>query len=212
MPENSLAAARAALALGAGIECDVRLSADGVPMVFHDADLARLCGAESAIASQTATELRRMRLLGTSEHVPSLAEWLALVPAEMPALIELKATDEIGTMDLCSAVGALLGAQRPRTAVMSFAPAVSRWFAEHASERRRGLVVDGRWPADFRASAVATANPHFLAVDKALLDQPWTAAMRNRMPVYSWTIRSPADLQQVANHADAPIWEGDGRP
>ncbi|MCW3797664.1 glycerophosphodiester phosphodiesterase family protein [Sphingomonas sp. BN140010] len=212
VPENSLASGRAALAIGAGIECDVRLSADGVPMVFHDADLMRLCGIEGDTAQLTAAALTQLTLLGTAEHVPTLAEWLAPVPVDTPALIEVKATSEERTAALCAAVAALLGTERPRTAVMSFAPAVSCWFAAHSPERRRGLVVDGRWPADFRESAVAMAEPQFVAIDKALLGDPWTAAMRERVPVYSWTIQSPEDLRRVANHADAPIWEGDGRP
>jgi len=212
VPENSLAAARAAVAAAAGIECDVRLSADGVPMVFHDAELARLCGVEGLVAERTGAQLRRLTLIGTEERVPTLAEWLALAPADTPALIEVKAADERGTAALCRAVQALLGAERPPTAVMSFAPAVSRWFAEHAPERRRALVVDGRWPPEFRDSALAAAEPHFIAVDKSLLGDPWTAAMRERMPVYSWTIRSRGELEQVAKCADAPIWEGDGRP
>jgi hypothetical protein len=42
--ENGMAAFAAAVAGQYGIECDVRLSRDGVPMVFHDAALARMTG------------------------------------------------------------------------------------------------------------------------------------------------------------------------
>ena len=38
VPENSLAAAAAAIGGGFAIECDVRLSRDGTVIVFHDAD------------------------------------------------------------------------------------------------------------------------------------------------------------------------------
>jgi len=212
VPENSLASARAAVAAGAGIECDVRLSADGVPIVFHDADLTRLCGVDGATADRTAAELQALPLLGTAEHIPTLAEWLAVVPAETPLLLELKATNRSATEALCAAVHRTLGPARPRAAAMSFAPAVPRWFADHAPARPRGLVVDGRWPPDFRESALAHSHATFLAVDRALLEDSWTATLRKRMPVYSWTIRSPDELSRVANRADAPIWEGDGRP
>src|SRR5438270_7866828 len=43
VPENSLAAFSAAIAFGAGIECDVRLSGSGSAVVFHDHDLRRMC-------------------------------------------------------------------------------------------------------------------------------------------------------------------------
>ena len=50
-PENTLAAARAAVAGGFAIECDVQLSADGEAMVFHDAALGRLTEAREAVAA-----------------------------------------------------------------------------------------------------------------------------------------------------------------
>ena len=43
-PENSLIAFAAALELGAGIECDLRLTADDRVVVFHDSDAKRICG------------------------------------------------------------------------------------------------------------------------------------------------------------------------
>ena len=45
-PENSLPAFRRAIEAGYGIELDVQLSKDGVPVVFHDASLERMCGVE----------------------------------------------------------------------------------------------------------------------------------------------------------------------
>jgi len=42
--ENSPAAVTAAVQAGYGIEIDVQISADGVPMVFHDYKLERLTG------------------------------------------------------------------------------------------------------------------------------------------------------------------------
>ncbi|MFN3444090.1 MAG: glycerophosphodiester phosphodiesterase family protein, partial [Rhizobium rosettiformans] len=42
--ENTLSAFSRAIEAGFAIECDIQLSADSVPMVFHDHDLQRLCG------------------------------------------------------------------------------------------------------------------------------------------------------------------------
>lgn len=58
-PENTMPAFEAAAAAGIpGIELDVRLSRDGVPVVVHDADLMRLAGVDAAIAQLTLAELR----------------------------------------------------------------------------------------------------------------------------------------------------------
>ena len=58
-PENTLAAFRRAIEDGAeGIEFDVRLSKDGVPVVFHDADLKRIGGKDGLVRNFTVEELQ----------------------------------------------------------------------------------------------------------------------------------------------------------
>lgn len=60
-PENTLAAFEKALADGAeGIEFDVRLAKDGVPVVFHDKDLLRIAGRENLIKHFSAAELNKI--------------------------------------------------------------------------------------------------------------------------------------------------------
>lgn len=210
VPENSLAAARGALALGAGIECDVRASADGVVHVFHDERLDRLTGDPRCLRHVRASEVAELRLHDTDESIRTLADLLALVDGQVPLLIEIKR--EIGLERLCRAVADALADYRGPVAVMSFSPAVPRWFARHAPHLLRGLVLDTRLRPWWRALFLRTARPQFLAVDCRAIGQRWVAVQRGRMPVYSWTVRSPADRAAVASCADAPIWEGDGRP
>ena len=58
-PENTLAAFQKAIDDGAdGIELDVRIVKDGVPVVFHDSTLARMVGRENTVSSFTAEELQ----------------------------------------------------------------------------------------------------------------------------------------------------------
>lgn len=60
-PENTFAAFRRAIEDKAdGIEFDVRLSKDGVPVIFHDANLRRLAKSKSRVADLTAEELSRI--------------------------------------------------------------------------------------------------------------------------------------------------------
>ncbi len=84
-PENTLAAFAAAIDLGVdGIETDVRLSADGVAILYHD----RLAPNGKAIATLTHRELSQI----VGYAVPSLAEALTLTPPQSSWLwnIELK--------------------------------------------------------------------------------------------------------------------------
>ncbi len=90
-PENTLRSLRRALEMGAdGVEIDVRLSADGALMVFHDAKLRRITGARGTLASQTAAQLRRLDA-GKGERIPTLPEVLDLLDGKHLLNIELKA-------------------------------------------------------------------------------------------------------------------------
>ncbi len=62
LPENSVAAARRSLEVGADmIELDIRFSRDGVPFVIHDPELARLCGIARRVVECSAAEIAGFR-------------------------------------------------------------------------------------------------------------------------------------------------------
>src|SRR5690349_19352057 len=88
IPENSAAAFHSAQTQGIGVELDVRLTSDGVPFVFHDATLERMCGRPEAVSSLPANALAQT-LLPNGYMIPSLAEALDIM-ADQPVLIELK--------------------------------------------------------------------------------------------------------------------------
>lgn len=57
-PENTLVALEAAVGAGARfVEVDVQLSADGVPVLFHDRTLRRMCGVRGAVSGYRASRL-----------------------------------------------------------------------------------------------------------------------------------------------------------
>ena len=88
--ENSLSAFRKAAELGFGIELDVRLSADGEVVVFHDDTLKRVTGREGRAEDLTAKELGELSLLGTDEGVPTFKSVLECVGGRVPLLVEIK--------------------------------------------------------------------------------------------------------------------------
>jgi glycerophosphoryl diester phosphodiesterase len=97
-PENSLAAFRAAMALPVEeVECDVHLSADGVPVVIHDATLERTTDLAGPVALRSAAELGAARMRGAPEEaVPTLAAIAALLrPTDKRLRVEIK-TDAAG--------------------------------------------------------------------------------------------------------------------
>ena len=93
VPENTLAAFEAAFARPGcdGAEFDVRVSADGVAVVLHDATLARVQGRPERADSLTAAQLREL-------GVPTLADVLSACGPEAFLDIELK--EDLGTTAL----------------------------------------------------------------------------------------------------------------
>lgn len=206
-----MAAFRAALDLGAGIECDVRLTGDGQVMIFHDHDLRRMCASGLAVEATRGEVLAGQRLFDSGEHIPWLKELLELAAGQVPLLIELKCRSG-NAARLAKAVAEELTDYAGPVGVMSFEPKAMKWFARRVPWRRRGLVISERASPIDRWSSLLNATPHFLAVDRAAIARPWVAKQRGKRWVYSWTVRSPADRETAEIHADALIWEGDGRP
>lgn len=79
-PENTVPAFERSLALGLDhLETDVRVTADGVCVAFHDRDLARVTGAAGRVADLTWAQVARLRVLG-SAPVPRLDTLLTAWP------------------------------------------------------------------------------------------------------------------------------------
>lgn len=91
--ENTIAAMEHAIAAGVDyVEVDVTLSADGIPVVFHDYTLQRLTGVDREVGDFTATELKRFTLVqnGQTAVMPTLQEVMDFCRGETRLLIELK--------------------------------------------------------------------------------------------------------------------------
>ena len=207
-PENSLIAFAAALEAGAGIECDLRLTADDRVVVFHDADGWRLCASPMKIGQSSLAQLARLSVGG--HPVPTLESLLALVGCRVPLLLEVKVEDDVWRW--IAALRPALGEYGGAFGVMSFDPRIPRLLKTNLPDVRRGLVIRGNLPAWRRRIAMWLADPDFVAVDRAALDRSWVARARRRVPVYSWTIRTAEQRRQAEVQADALIWESDGRP
>lgn len=210
--ENSRAAFAAAIARRHGIELDVQASRDGDAFVFHDYDLHRLTGESGAVRDRGSDELARIWLAGTEETIPTLPEILELIGGRVPLLIEVKSPNRrVGP--LCQSVRAALEGYPGVAAVMSFNPQIGRWFARHAPDVVRGLVVTEENRRGLRGRigrrlAFMRARPHFLAYDIRDLPSRFAAWARGRgLPILTWTVRTPRDGATAEVHASQIIYE-----
>jgi glycerophosphoryl diester phosphodiesterase len=214
-PENSLAAFAAARDRGYGVELDVQLSRDGVPVVNHDRTLTRLTGRDAMVRDLTAAQLAGLRLGASDERVPSLADALA-TSRDAPVMIELK-QDRLRVGQLEAAVARVLEAHRGPACVAGFNPRSLAWFRRAAPEVVRVLTaspLDGSDVPGFvrrrlaALSSLPTVAPAAVSYDLAGLPNPATDAWRARGgALVTWTVRTAADLARARALADNLIFE-----
>ena len=208
--ENTMTAFGRAVDRGFAIECDVHLSADGVPVVIHDGDLKRVTGREGFVWQRTAAELRALRVGGTSDHPPMLKEMLSFVDGRVPLLIELKGTpghDE----GLVRNVGALLKRYKGKAAIMSFDHWLIRDFDKHAPETPGGLTAWGDKDHELEAHFSMLAHGiAFVSYSAVHLPNRFVSFVRDRlaMPAITWTVRDRAGIEQTLAHGDQMTFEG----
>lgn len=142
VPENSLAAFRAAAEKGYGVELDVRLTRDGVAVVSHDDSLLRMTGRDISIARTDYALVAAAPLAGTEERVPRFSDALdILCRAGVPVIVEVKDAARDRRDALCSAVLSELDARDGAFCVESFDPFIVEWFRRHAPDLLRGQLT-----------------------------------------------------------------------
>ena len=126
VPENSLPAFEAAADAGYGVELDVSLSRDGVPVLVHDLRLTRIADDDRRVDELTAAQLAAVRLQGSDEGVPTLPEALRLL-TDVPVMVEIKQLRPVaGRIE--KVVAPILDDHPGPCCVASFNPSSLRWF------------------------------------------------------------------------------------
>lgn len=224
-PENSMKAFSAAVAEGFGIELDVKLSADGEVMVFHDDTLERLCDQQGRLGRTSYADLQKFRLQGTSERIPRLTDVLDLVDGRVPLLIELKSFDDEwgfpSDFALEDSVIALVRNYPGPLALQSFNPRTVAYLAQKAAAWPLGLIA-----CDYRRHAGDLAfipkwrrflysqcghawflQPDYLVYDFKDLPLWGLRLARRRFPLLVWGINSIESMENSRRVADNIIFE-----
>ncbi|MEX0406975.1 glycerophosphodiester phosphodiesterase [Aquibium sp. LZ166] len=208
--ENTLSAFAAAIDKGFAIECDVHLSADGVPVVFHDDKLERLAGTDGFVWQRTAAEMAALRIGGTADHAPSLSEMFEFVGGRVPLVIELKGIP--GHDDgLVAKVAELLRSYSGNAAIMSFDHWLVRRFPTEASGIPCGLTACGTKTHELEAHfSMLGHGIDFVSYGVFDLPNPFVTFVKEKLslPVITWTVRKPQEVTDTYRHADQMTFEG----
>ncbi len=220
VPENSLAAFTAAAEAGFAIELDVRMTADGELVVLHDENLERMTGDSRDVSSVTLGKLKRLRLLGGTESIPTLSEVFAVVGGRVPIFVEIKNRESPGALE--DAVAREVSAQTGRAAVLSFNPLSLGRIAKSAPDVPRGQLTGTfqgeslSFPKKLVLSGMLMnwkSRPDFVVDELEAL--PSFAAWlqrRQRRPIVVWTATTHEEYERAEALGDNVIFELDARP
>lgn len=202
-PENTLEAVRLAALLGAdAAEIDVRPSADGVPIVLHDASLDRTTNGTGPARERTYDEIRRLsagypKRFGDRYHdayVPTFAEVLALArELRLRLAIEIK-TEQPEPELVREVVEQVASADMvERVWIWSFLWQNLAAVRRHSKEIPRGALSLGFPRAELRAQSelLVPFAAHLLLVDLGF-------ALRDGKPVFTWTVNQPWTARRLA--------------
>jgi len=193
-PENSLGAFAAAVDQGLPwVECDVWASADGIPMVIHDATLRRTTFARGRVDRRCFRDLQDLRLRGPglAQTLPSLIQTVSMLARKKKAcglLVEIKPPNHA---QLVHAVCGILERFPGRWMIQSFDPR-NLAHARKLGDIPVALLVDDlrvlrrAWNAGWRRIHVPQKVLH-AAVDHR----------RRGDTLGVWTVNSPADLRRA---------------
>jgi glycerophosphoryl diester phosphodiesterase len=191
-PENTLPAFARAIERGAdGIELDVHVTTDGVPVVHHDPEV-RIGGDHAptrALAQMSWEEAARIEL-APGIAIPSLQQVFATVGDHATVYVELKGKNsEEATLELIARSSA-------RCAVHSFDHGAISHAARLAPGVRRGILFDA-YPDDIdaamREAAALDVWPEWKLIDAPLVERVHARGGR----VIAWTVNTTAAAEQL---------------
>lgn len=223
--ENSHSAFEAAIAGSFAIECDVQLSSDGVPYIFHDDDLERLTGAKGPSNAVTMAEVGVLPLLGSAkgEHPQRFTEFLAQVAGRTLLQIELKQQPTAAaTTTLATRVTEALATYAGPNVIESFDPKLILATRRAGYRGALGIITYRYDDPDEKSRLTASqrfalrhllhwpmTRSDFISCHDQALNLPAVKLFRAfGIPVTAWTIRSPEAARAVKGRADQVVFEG----
>jgi len=219
-PENSMAAFRAALEGGYGIELDIHLLKDGNLAVIHDSALKRTTGADGRVEDLTTEQLKDYHLEGTEETIPTFRELLDLYAGKAPLIVELKPVDG-NHAALCDAACTMLESYEGVYCMESFDPRCITWL-----KKNRPQIIRGQLSENFLKSDPKLPLPLRFVLTHFLLNffnQPdflaYKFSDRKNLSVFlcrkvncvqgvTWTLKTKENYDTAVKEGWIPIFEG----
>jgi glycerophosphoryl diester phosphodiesterase len=195
-PENTLPAFELAIEQRADVlECDVRMSADGVLLILHDATVDRTTSGSGELRALTAAEARSLDA-GDGERIPELAEVLALAAGRVRVNVDIKEADVVDlAVDAVRAAGA-----EGQATYISFLPEAWQRLDElapespviHLVDSAAGLASLALGDRGSQGVAMGVGVP-FDIVNEGMVDR----MHRHGYGVFAWTVDDEDEMRRL---------------
>jgi len=213
-----MAAFRLAVEHQYGIELDVQLSKDNIPVVFHDYSLERICGINKKVRELTLQELQQLNLYQSKEQIPTFQSVLDMIDGQVPLIVELKV--EATNTSVCGIVATMLDQYKGLYCVESFNPLVLIWY-----KKSRPSIMRGQLSCNLiKDKEIGNLSLHFILQHLLLnfLTKPdfisFNYAHRKmlsfvlchrlyKIPTFAWTIKSQEGLEESKKSFDFFIFD-----
>ena len=221
-PENTVPSFQAAIAEGAaGVELDIRQTADRALVCLHDASLGRTTSGRGPVREHTLAEIRRLDAgawftcngsapyRGRNVRVPTLEEALDALPREALVDVEVKFRGAGGDDGPARVAGLLAETlerrpDRDRVVVSSFSRKLVAAAVPLLSGVRVGLVSSALVPLGRAVRAAETCGCAVLAAQSAAYFGPMAKAACSRardagLLLVAWTVDEPETARRLAD-------------
>ena len=192
IPENSIKAFKKALDYSYPIELDIQLTKDNNLVVFHDYNLERMTSLDFKLNSLTLEALKELKLLNTSEKIPTLEEVLNLVNGKVLLDIEIKPTNNY--KKICDILLKELTNYKGEIVISSFSPRIIKYMKNN-SNYSCGLLImkktNNRLYDNFSKTRfpIIYSNADFVAISKRLINK-----YKSNLPIFVWTITNKDEI------------------
>ncbi|WP_299347726.1 glycerophosphodiester phosphodiesterase family protein [uncultured Maritalea sp.] len=217
--ENSADAFAAAINAGLAIECDLQLTGDDQPVVFHDYTLDRLTAQSGRLRSISADQFSRIPLKGSQNKPQSFADLLQQVDGQVPLIVELKSQHDDNSQLAKHTVEVAQNYEGPLV-FKSFDPKLLVDLRRHACPWPIGVVLEREKPknAPWIVGFLLRHLLHwpwtrfsFVSCNVDDLDLPMVRLCRTLgYKVMTWTVKNEAQHANAAIYADQVVFEDEG--
>ena len=217
IPENSIKAFENAIEKNVAIELDVNMTKDGYLVVFHDQNLKRMTGIKYNIAELDLNEVKKLKLLGTENTIPTFEDVLMCVDGKVPLMIEIKRTSRY--KELMTKLMKMLNRYKGEYVIKSFDPRVVYWLKKNAPTVTRGQLsgknireVNGKILKILLGKMVFNifTKPDFISYQYINVDEKfYKKQQRKNRKLCVWTVKSKEEYMRIKDICDMVVFENE---